>query len=311
MPSTDDPANAPRVDARRALQARGFAVVRAAAFTDPARAEASPWALVEHLVGQWPVMLERQPIRAVAGGRSFASSNVFTPFHTDSQDFLGAPPNLQILLCNRPAERGGETLLLDTWALLEQIEKRDRALFSAFFTESRHIPFYFGAVDGKTVACKRGHLVFTHSPMAPRDPIGIALAPHLERAHREEVLLRAGDILIVDNHRMLHGRRAFEGTSRDLARILAWLPRPVAEHARYTQLASAQAPPESRSTGAVTMEPRAARIVAEMVAGTPPGVLAAREGVPEALLYRWRNLAFAGAPLHSDHPYRQPRAGSS
>ena len=73
------------------------------------RSPDEPWAFVHDLLGIRPEMVERQPIRPIAGARSFAGTSVFTPFHTDSQDFLGAPPALQIMVCRGAAPNGGAT----------------------------------------------------------------------------------------------------------------------------------------------------------------------------------------------------------
>jgi hypothetical protein len=43
-----------------------------------------PWQFVHELVGVWPDMVERQPIRPISAPNSFAGSARFTPFHTDS-----------------------------------------------------------------------------------------------------------------------------------------------------------------------------------------------------------------------------------
>src|SRR4051794_29409997 len=54
------------------------------------QAVASPFAFAERVLGVAPLLVERQPIRPIEGGRSFASSRADTPLHTDSQMFLGA-----------------------------------------------------------------------------------------------------------------------------------------------------------------------------------------------------------------------------
>src|SRR4051812_27801311 len=54
-------------------------------------AAASPFAFAMRLLGVEPLLVERQPIRPIDGGRSFASTRADTPLHTDSQMFLGAP----------------------------------------------------------------------------------------------------------------------------------------------------------------------------------------------------------------------------
>jgi gamma-butyrobetaine dioxygenase len=257
------------------LRTRGYAVI-------PSMAGEDPWALVEALIGTRPMMVERQPIRPIAGARSFAGSSVFTPFHTDSQDFLGAPPGLQVMVCRRAAASGGETRLVDGWALLDQIERGDPALYDALLTVPRLHRFYFGDVTRPTISELRGHVAWTHSPIPSSDPIGVALARALDRAPVIELAIRTGETLVVDNHRMLHGRTAFDGADRDFVRLLAWFVQPLAPHPRYC---AARA---GNDLGRLA-------VVLEMLTGVAPARLAAREDVPEAELYAWRNRALAAA----------------
>lgn len=258
---------------RDQLLADGYAVLPA-----PARDVGDPWSFVHELIGVRPEMVERQPIRPIDGGRSFASTTVFTPFHTDSQDFLGAPPALQIMICRRAASDGGATRLVDGARLLARLARENPALHQRLVTEPRHHRFYFGDVLGPTVAVKRGHIVWTHSPLppAPGDEIGHALACELAREPVITLPVRDGETLVVDNHRMLHGREAFSDPARELVRLLAWLPRPLAQ------------------LGAATPTPRIA-VVLELLTGVPPARLAAREGISEAELYALRSRALAAA----------------
>lgn len=270
---------------RERLLADGYAVLPPPERENrEARDAADPWQLVTDLVGVRPEMVERQPIRPIENGRSFASTTVFTPFHTDSQDYLGAPPALQIMICRRAASDGGATRLVDGARLLARLARENPMLHQRVLTEPRHHRFYFGDVVGPTVALKRGHLVWTHSPLPPTDAIGEALA--LELAHEPVITLpvRDGETLVVDNHRMLHGREAFSDQRRELVRLLAWLPRPLAMLATKV--------PASRIA-----------VVLELLTGVPPARLAAREGVSEAELYAWRSraLAAAAATLDDDH----------
>lgn len=227
-----------------------------------------PWAFVTDLLGERPEMVERQAIRPVPGGRSIASTSGFAPFHTDSQDYRGLSPALQILVCRRPGERGGESRLLDGYRLLDRLTRDQPELARALRTVPRTHRFYFGDLVRPTVMEARGRLVWTHSPQPPTDAIGEALATELAREPVIEIALRAGETLVADNHRMLHGRNAFDGDARELVRVLAWLP------------------PPSRSR---------LDVVLELLTGVAPGVLARREGITEAELYRWREDALAAA----------------
>jgi len=254
---------------RERLRADGYAVIPSLA-----RDASEPWGYVQDLLGVRPEMVERQPIRPLADGRSFASTNVFTPFHTDSQDYQGAPPAVQIMICRRAAHQGGETRLVDGAALLARLARENPALHQNLLRITRTHRFYFGDVLGPTVAMKRGHMVWTHSPLPPTDAIGHALAAELERAPIIRLAIRDGETLIVDNHRMLHGREAFADPNREFVRLLAWLP---AEHKRQR-----------------------IDVVLELLTGVPPAKLAAREGISEAELYAWRSRALAAAAATLD-----------
>lgn len=263
---------------RAVLAAHGHAIV-------PTPGGASePWTFIERVAGIRPAMVERQAIRPLPDGRSFASSTAFTPFHTDSQDYLGTPPGLQAMICRRAAASGGATRLIDGWALLERIERDDPALFEALFATPRSHRFYFGDLVRPTVMTA-GVLAFTHAALPATDPIGRALDSYLACAPVIELAVRDGETLLVDNHRMLHGRTAFAG-ERDFLRLLAWLPAPLGEHPRY----------RARVTRAATSrgDARLAAVL-ELVAGAPPARLAAREGITEAELYAWRNTALSAA----------------
>jgi hypothetical protein len=94
--------------------------------------------------------------------------------------------------------------------------------------------------------------------------------------------------------------------------LLVWTRAPLGRHPGYESRAAeaarvldmklAGAPAEVRARFGLTVntdtEPvveRRLRVVIEMLGGAPPGMLAAREGVPEPELYAWREQALRGA----------------
>jgi hypothetical protein len=277
---------------REEVAARGFAVTPLVPEL-AARATSDPWGFVEALFGEVPDLIERQPIRAVGGGRSFAASSGPAPLHTDSQMHLGVPAHTQVLVCVRQATRGGASLLADGWSILERVRACDLALFTAALEEPRRLRFYFGDVEGPTWSLRGGSLVLTHPPTA-EDAIGRRLQPFVAREPLTAVKLAPGEALVVDNHRMLHGREAFEG-DRQLARVLAWLSSPLGVHPDAALRAALTDRAPARSARARV---RAAAVLA-MMRGVPPGAIAARTGAPERLLYAWRDLAL-GALDHED-----------
>lgn len=296
-------------DLRATLGAQGYVVLRGR--DDLREAAAAPWSFAERFLGVRPRMLEQQPIRAVPGGRSFASSRGFTPLHSDSQLHLGAPPDVQVMVCHQHAAQGGETLLLDTWALLDDLRREDPALLQSLFEVPRRIPFVFGDVYGSTVALRGGALAFTHSPIPPApDALSQSLAARLRSRPTVAVAVRAGEVLVVDNRRMLHGRKAFDDTARSFTRLLLWLPSPLTEHPGYTAMARAVAAQTSPVLAGEDPRVRARygalapassraedrlQTVMAMLRGVAPGVLAHHTGVPEPVLYQWRDAALTAA----------------
>ncbi|MEZ4411041.1 MAG: TauD/TfdA family dioxygenase [Polyangiales bacterium] len=303
---------------RAELAARGWCVVAAPALVD--MAPRAPWDVAAALLGEPPAMVERQPVRAVEGGRSFASSRGFTPLHTDSQRWGATAPALQVMACARASTEGGETTLLDSRALLDRVAATDPALHRALYETPRRMPFVFGDVYGPTVALRGGALVFTHTPVPLRDdPVAGALQRVIDAMAPEVVTVRAGEALLVDNHRMLHGRREFRDVARSFTRLLVWA-RPFGSDPAREALARAAtvttravtegASPwvRARFGEATAVEPAAERrrsVVLAMLRGVPPGVLSTREGVAEPELYRWRErLLEAGVHALTDAALR-------
>lgn len=231
-----------------------------------ARIATEPWEVARALGGEVE-MIERQPIRDV-GGRSFASNRGPAPLHTDSQLYRGRPAHFQVLGCVRAARRGGESLIADSHAVTET---------DALFREVRLFPFVFGDVRATTFSAAGDDLIFTHSP---RLPSLVELRP-------QTIALRDGDVLIVDNHRCAHGRNAFDDPSRELQRILIWLRDPPRSKRAWHARAAREGHAPVRMVDAPAGDFSA--IVAEMIRGVPPGVLAKRHNLPEAWLYEFRD----------------------
>lgn len=255
-------------------------------------AAASPFSFAARLLGVEPLLVERQPIRPIDGGRSFASTRVDTPLHTDSQMVLGMSATLQILICVKPAARGGESVLVDGAQLLTRLEREDPAFASVLFDVDRVQRFYFGDVAGPTVALRGGHLAWTCAPAAGAaahgdDRIAVALAHALASERPIVHALRPGDALVASNHRMLHGRRPFEG-DRELVRLLVWLERPLAADPRHVARAREVSPPPDWTTLARV------RAVLAILRGVPPAKVASDSRVAEATLYAWREAFMRG-----------------
>ncbi|MEU5428511.1 TauD/TfdA family dioxygenase [Streptomyces olivoreticuli] len=136
--------------------------------------------------------------------------------HTEGSA-LNTPPRLMLLVCSEPALRGGHTLLADGRRLHADLARRCPdavAVLSnpraALFGSSGGI---FAPVislhqeGGVSVRLRQDEFV-RWSPLAQ-------MHLHLLRAtaarHQQMIVLRAGDGLLLDNHRWLHARTAYEG----------------------------------------------------------------------------------------------------
>src|SRR5690606_26713455 len=126
----------PSLATSRAPMGEPFRVARLDA-ADVRAASASPYELAEALLGAPPLLVERQPIRPREDARSIASSREASPFHTDSQMLFGIPAAVQILVCVRPAPRGGESTLVDGDAVMARLDREDPELARAAFEQER------------------------------------------------------------------------------------------------------------------------------------------------------------------------------
>ena len=71
--------------------------------------------------------------------------------------------------------------------------------------------------------------------------------------------------------------------------MLAWLEHPIAVNERWRTRTTLERAPTSAEAATRF------RVVLELLTGVPPAKLAAREGISEEELYRWRSLAMSAA----------------
>lgn len=164
--------------------------------------------------------------------------------HNDGYGFGDLAPDYIFLWCANPAEEGGASWLVDGAKLLETLKSDKTTATLASFCESRPIdhsepgfPTLAPVPIARRVTDQR--LQVRHNPyLAPC--IGdeeSADAPFVagwceaveiarDRAHR--LMLGPGQMLCVDNYRMLHGRDAYRGTERKVVAIWAWTTDAVA-----------------------------------------------------------------------------------
>ena len=203
--------------------------------------------------------LESRPGVFVAGTTSRAQ----TP-HTD-EPFRYTPPGFLFFHSIRAgAESGGTSLLVDGFAVAEELRRDAPAAFAllsrvpvqfhrwhggedSFHTEAPVITLSF---DGGLAGIR-----YNDRATAPLDlpadliePMLDALALFVSRLceprFQSRVLLQPGDLLIFDNHRVLHGRTAFDPTKAHRLLRSCHVDRD-AVHSRLRVLAETWAPDEA------------------------------------------------------------------
>ncbi|WP_406086361.1 TauD/TfdA family dioxygenase [Kitasatospora purpeofusca] len=150
--------------------------------------------------------------------------------HTECAQ-LPRPPRLMVLACARAAEDGGESLVVDGKAVLAELAASHPAAMEAL---SAPRAAYFGGSDGhfapvlEHLCGGQWRLRLRQDELARFSAEVQAHLPALRRAvehHTSRMRLACGQALVLDNHRVLHGRTRFTG-ERLLLRALGW-PRPV------------------------------------------------------------------------------------
>jgi gamma-butyrobetaine dioxygenase/trimethyllysine dioxygenase len=147
--------------------------------------------------------------------------------HTD-QPFLPEPPRLQLLQGIRRAESGGDSCLVDALAAARYLRSVDaeahRLLTSTpvvFHRKQKAFESVFTApiLEGDGAAFRVRWSYFTVAPhRLPFERVEAFYRAHdgfarlvRDPRHQLRFTLEAGDFVLYDNHRMLHGRTAFRG----------------------------------------------------------------------------------------------------
>ena len=173
---------------------------------------------------------------APALGLHSDGAHVVVDVHGSAVRLRHPDEDVLLMLCTAPAPEGGDSVLVDGYALLEVLRTARPALH-AFLT--RHDVDYFGGwadpargvpptplVRRLVEYTRGGRLAVRASDYAvpvPREPRWDEHAAFLDEyadvlatAHAsvERFPLAAGDLLVLDNYRFLHGRDAYRGPRR-------------------------------------------------------------------------------------------------
>ncbi len=154
-------------------------------------------------------------------------TNAAIELHTD-QPFLDEPPRYQLLQGIRDANQGGDTVLVDGEAAFRYLQSLDRDAAELLLRTSirfhRKQKNFEREVISPIVTIRAGRVFvrssyFTEAPyQLPFDRMSAWYRAHdqfvrILRDPRNHYAfrIRPGNVLIYDNHRMLHGRTEFSG----------------------------------------------------------------------------------------------------
>jgi alpha-ketoglutarate-dependent taurine dioxygenase len=172
-----------------------------------------PYDDFREIVTELGTIIQRTEVRVRPESKAMVTSPRSLDLHTDHH-----AARYIAWYCHRQSEEGGESLLADAQAAFDRLrqEHRDR-LFNLHLQEHKIFPADPGCWP--FVLYDRGKLRFYYSfwlanPGDRDEPALIAFREALAALPPMEMKLRPGDALIIDNHRMLHGRKAI-GTEGD------------------------------------------------------------------------------------------------
>ncbi len=266
-------------------------------------------------------------VRSAEGANNLAFTDAGLAPHTDNP-YRDPVPGLQLLHCLVDASTGGETRLVDGFAAAEALRTADPDGFAVLAATLVHFRWGDGANDlhtalpmieldpsGTITVIRYNHRAFKAIAAPPEQrtrwraayrALGALIeAPETGVAFR----LGAGDLVIMDNTRVLHGRRAFSDTpgaarhlvgayaDRDgLLSALAVLTRPEADR-RLGRIEALFASPAMDHAYGEALSIRAHMLQAAALAdqaGLAPALIAA------ALLHDVGWALDGGAAAHED-----------
>lgn len=137
--------------------------------------------------------------------------------HTD-RSVLKIPPDLVLLWCQQPADEGGESLFVDMRLALKNLRNKNYALYqeimatTAIFSDENHSDFNFSNIfytEGASTYVRFRNDNFIFVP--PRYFKAYDELLDLINSNVTTFKLLQGEVVILNNKRVLHGRNEFTG----------------------------------------------------------------------------------------------------
>lgn len=168
------------------------------------------------------------------------SSKTRSNAHSDGYSYGWQYPDYFLLLCDVPSEVGGESFLIDGYAILDLMEADDELSWlpealrttSIDQTEAGMRPLVGPLVS----TSPGGRRMLVMSNAIDQEPTSDSEDPERDRQmietwrstvyeatdQIEHFKLDSGDAVIVDNYRLFHGREPYDSESRQMWRVWTW-----------------------------------------------------------------------------------------
>lgn len=200
------------VDLVALARSAGFAVLRGGGS-----------AALEHTLRELGDVLYIEEVETRADSRALVTSDRALPPHTDHHRARWI-----VWVCSHQADRGGDSLVVDGLEVLALLTREQQEMLtriqliehSVFAGDMERHAMLTRRPDGRT------HLYYSYwlaedSMPAEEQSAFDAFTDAVRVATQHRSRLRPGDLMVVDNHRVLHGRTAIERGHRHLTRY--WL----------------------------------------------------------------------------------------
>ncbi len=174
---------------------------------------------VEQIFATFGRVVHRTSVELRLDVRTYLCSTDAVPFHTDH-------PNVDIVAwrCERQDDVDGASLLVDAHAVLAKLDSTTRAALRDVDLPCPDLRMVTTTPAGSRPLLSNRNDVYFADWLEHPAPAWRAFRQGVETEPATTVRLTAGEVLLVDNHRMLHGRRGLGRASlRRLERT--WLIR--------------------------------------------------------------------------------------
>ena len=163
----------------------------------------------------------RTSVRVRPESRALVMSDKALDLHTDHQR-----ARFIAWHCIRQTDQGGTSLLLDVGLLFDQLPETEQHHLSGI-RFAAHKVFDGDPSEHRLLTKSNDHRRFYYAPFLVlpeyrEDPVLIKFRQLVREAVPVTIDLAEGDVLVVDNHRILHGRAAILG-SKDRQLERCWI----------------------------------------------------------------------------------------